>query len=105
MIGAGNLIICHSTGWSCSRESVVDMEFDVMPDKTARKTMVIHVKGLFDCVGKAEGMISGAFLFDEGNKVAFQGILKSRTRIEIQGQLNNNIETILKEIKKWQEYY
>jgi hypothetical protein len=105
MIGAGSLIISHSNGWSCAKEAVMDMEFDIKPDKTAKKTMVIAIKGLFDCVGKASGNVKGIFKFDAGNKVAFNAVMHGKVKLSITSELNNDFETILKEIKKWQEYY
>lgn len=61
--------------------------------------------GLFDCHGKATGEVNGIFKLDNGDKVAFSGSIKGRTRIEVAGDTSKNFETIFKNIEKWQEYY
>jgi len=105
MIGTGSLLISHSQGWSACKEAVMGMEFDIRPDKTAKRTLIVSMKGLFDCVGKPEGEVMGVFKLDAGSKVAFTGKIQGRTRIEITGETSNDFETIIKEIEKWQEYY
>lgn len=105
MIGTGSLVLTHQSGWSACREAVMGMEFDVRPDKTAKRTLVVSMTGLYDCVGDAKGEVKGMIKLDEGNKVAFIGQLQGRSRIEIHGETNNDFETIIKEIEKWQEHY
>jgi len=105
MIGTGSVILTHQTGWSACKEAVIGMEFDIRPDKTAKRTLVIQMTGLYDCVGTASGEVKGMIKLDAGNKVAFIGHIKGRTRIEIQGETNNDFQTITKEIEKWQEHY
>jgi len=105
MIGEGSLIITHGTGWSCTKNARSGFEYDIRPDKTAKQTLVIQMTGLFDCVGKAAGEVNGIFKFDHGAKIAFSGIIGGRSKIVINGETHNDFETILKSIKKWQEYY
>lgn len=105
MIGTGSIVISHSNGWSASKEAVMGMEFDIRPDKTAKRTLIASMTGLFDCYGKPEGQVKAIFKFDTGNKVAFSATIHGRTRLEIIGETNNDFETIFKEIYKWQEYY
>lgn len=81
------------------------MEFDVRPDKTAKKTLVIDIKGLFNAAGELAGEVKGIFKLDGGDKVAFNGIMHGKTKVIIQGETNNDFQIILKSIEKWQEHY
>lgn len=107
MIGSGSLIIVHPKGWSCAREAEVDIEFDIRPDNTAKKTMIVNIKGLFDSFGEVtKGIdVKGIFKYDTDMKICFNATLLTRAKLVINGELNNNFETIFKEIKSWQEYY
>jgi len=99
MIGAGSLIICNQNGWSCAREAHMDMEFDVKPDKTAKRTMIVSIKGLYDVVGQCKGSVDGIFKGDTGILVAFKAEMLGRVKLNIIGELNNDFETILNKIK------
>lgn len=105
MIGEGSLIITHGTGWACTKHARSGFEYEVRPDKTAKQRLVFQMTGLFDCVGKSSGEVQGIFKFDHGAKIAFKGMIGGRTRIDVIGETHNDFETILKSIKKWQEYY
>ena len=105
MIGTGSVIITHTEGWSACREAILGMEHDIRPDKTAKRTLVVSMTGLFDCVGKPTDMVHGLFKLDNGDKVVFTGNIKGKTRIEISGETNKDFETIFKNIEKWQEHY
>lgn len=105
MIGTGSVVIAHSNGWSACKDAVMGIEFDVRPDKTAKRTLVLSMTGLFDCSGNPKGEVRGLMKLDSGSKFTFSGNIIGRTRIELTGETDNDFETIFKEIKKWQEYY
>lgn len=105
MLGTGSIILTHDTGWSCANEAIMGMEFDMRPDKTAKKTLVIEIRGLFNCIGTPTQDVKGIFKLDGGNKVAFNGTMRGKSTIQIQGETNNDFQIILKSIEKWQEHY
>lgn len=102
MKGAGSVIITHQSGWACSKEAYVDMEFDIKPDKTAKRTLVVHIKGLFNAVGKASGVVKAIFRYDDGKRVSFDAVLYGESRMTVTGDIKSDFETIFKEINKWQ---
>lgn len=83
------------------------MELDKRPDGTMKGTVVFFPKGLYSCIGEVKDFmpIKGMFIGDKGAKIAFNGILQKKGRIVTQGEVNNNFNTIIKEIKSWQENY
>lgn len=105
MISHGTIVIAHEGGWSCAKEATLTMEFDLRPDNTAKRTIVISVSGLFTVLGNPSDSVTGIFKFEDGKKIGFSGILYKKSRIEVIGETHDNFETILKDIKKWQEYY
>jgi hypothetical protein len=100
MIGTGSIILTHNTGWSCAKECTVDVEVDVKPDKTATRTMVVSISKLFDCQGSADGLVKGIVKFDTGNKIAFEGILMKKMRLEVKGKAHDDFKPILDQINK-----
>lgn len=105
MIGSGSIVLTHSNGWACAKEATMGVEFDIKPDKTAKRTMVVSIKGLFDVVGNANDVVNGIFKGDTGIFVSFEGQLLGKSKINITSELGNNFETILKDIKTWQSKY
>lgn len=105
MIATGSIILTHSNGWACAKECTYGLEFDPMPDKTVKATTVFNIKGLFNCVGDAKGTVSGAFKGDDGSAFAFDGEMQGKTRLIVKGATHNNIQSIIKKIKLWQENY
>ncbi len=81
------------------------MEFDIRPDKSAVKTLVIEIRGLFNCIGALSGTVSGIFKLDGGDKVAFNGYMHGKHKVVLTGETNNDFQIILKSIEKWQEHY
>jgi len=99
MIGTGSVVLSHIDGWSACREAVMDMEFFMNPDKTAKRTLVVTLTKPFTCVGELKGNVKGMFSYDAGNKTAFSGFMIGKSKVQITGELNNDFETIIKEIK------
>lgn len=101
---AGSLILTHNSGWACTNECTQSIEFDKLPDGRAIGTMVFHPKKIFECVGfLSQGLpVEGMFLGDDGIKIAFNAKVESKNRIVVQGQVNNNFNTIIKSAKLWQ---
>lgn len=106
-LGSGDVILLHQNGWSCSKEAMMDLEFDIRPDKTARKTVIVGVKNLFNVSGELipKEQVNGVFRYENGNKVAFSAIAIGSSRFEVTGELNNDFETILNKISQWQEQF
>lgn len=108
MLGTGSIIITHSTGWACSNEAIMGIEADIRPDKTAKKTLVIEIRGLFNAIGTLSGTVSGIFKLDTSDKpvkVAFNGYMHGKNKVVLTGETNNDFQIILKSIEKWQEHY
>lgn len=105
-LGLGAVIISYPNGWGCSKEAEFDMEFDVMPDKSAKRTTIITCKGLFN-IGQetTSGLVDGVFKYDSGQKVAFKAMIQGKGRLVLQGETTNDFETILNKISQWQEYF
>lgn len=103
MMGGGEVILLHGNGWSACKEAETDFESDIQPDRTIKRKLVIRMKGLYDvgaAMSEARGMdVSGVFRFDSGSMIGFNGKLFKRTRIEVEGELNNDFEKIFKTIK------
>lgn len=106
-LGSGEVLLLHQNGWSCSKEALLDMEFDIRPDKTARKMVVVGTKNIFNVGGEIipNEILSGVFRYDNGNKVAFSAKVAGKSRLEITGDLSNDFETILNKISQWQEQF
>ena len=95
-LGEGSVVIYHPNGWACSREAELDVEFDMMPDKSAKRTTVITCKGLFNIGGDFNnGYIEGVFKYDNGIKIAFKASVQGKGRLILIGETNNDFETIL----------
>lgn len=103
-LGVGILVFSHPSGWVCSKEAEIDFDIQMMPDRSAKKTIVLTYRNGFNAVGICERGISinGIFKYDNGVKLGFDGVIEGNGRIAVQGNLNNDFETILKNIKKWQ---
>ncbi len=99
MIGLGSIVIAHSNGWSCAKEAKMDAEFDMMPDKTAKRTMIVSIKGLFDVVGDCKGNVDAIFKGETGILVAFKAQMIGKGKMNVTSELNNDFETILNRIK------
>lgn len=108
ILGEGSVLLWHENGWACSKEAVFDVEFDIMPDKSAKRTSIIGCKGLFNVVGEIEKgtLINGVFKYDETNaKIAFNARVEGSGRLVLIGETNNDFETILNKISQWQEQF
>lgn len=102
-VGTGSIVILHDKGWSCTNEAIFDVDIEIMPDKSAKRKGVISLKKLFDVNGKLENNtpVEAVFKYDTGAKVAFKATVQG-TSLQINGEINNNFETILTKISQWQ---
>lgn len=108
ILGEGSVVLCHEGGWACSKEAIFDVEFDIMPDKSAKRTSIVGCKGLFNAVGEVSkgALIEGVFKYDQTNaKIAFTARLEGSGRLVLIGETNNDFETILNKISQWQEQF
>lgn len=107
ILGVGELLFIHKNGWSCTKEAALVLEFDVRPDKTARKTMVVEFKNLYNVDGEIipKELTQGIFKYENGKKVAFNAVIAGNGRLEVEGETNNDFETILNKISQWQEQF
>lgn len=105
-IGAGEIIVLHQKGWSCSREALLELEFDMVPGG-AKKTIVASVKSLYNASGELipREIVECVFRYDSGIKVAFKAVAIKDVRLEVIGEINNDFETILNKISQWQEQF
>ena len=102
-LGEGSLILSYPNGWGCSKEAEFDVEFDILPDSTAKRTTIVTCKSLFN-IGEeiTSGLVDGVFKYDSGLKVAFKAIIQGKGRFVLQGGTTNDFETILNKISQWQ---
>lgn len=106
-LGEGSVVFLHESGWSCAKESQFDIEFDIKPDKTAKKTAIIALKGLFNVIGepKHNDIVEGVFMYDSGSKIGFKANILGTGKLIVIGNTHNDFETILNKISQWQEHF
>lgn len=103
-VGYGGMVFSHSLGWGCSKEAELDFDIMMMPDRTAKKSIVITYRNAFEAVEDCQrgASVNGIFKYENGTKIAFNGVMEGKGRITVSAEINNDFETILKNIKKWQ---
>lgn len=104
ILGSGEIILLHQNGWSCSKEAMLDLEFDIMPDRSAKKTVIASARSLYNTYGELipREIVECVFRHENGVKVAFKAIAVKDIRLEVVGEINNDFETILNKISQWQ---